>query len=263
MPETMINPLPVSISGKARAGMTVPFRPSRRGEDTKRMARTTEDIGYPRVRKYRIRDSRRQAVGDAGLDRRGGAEPVTDWACVNLGYGRRTQYQVVEPKRETIRRSRLRKEPVHKEPVWDSYHEEEDDYYYPDLDDDFGESLPERDGLMIRAARGVVAAWDRVWSYRSTGGLSRSVVVAAAVFAAGVLVENQVHFLGRIADLLAGAALTLRDWVNPGAQTALLLTGLITVTGIWLLKRAINHPGSGTPARRRAAIPREMLDRHL
>lgn len=155
---------------------------------------------------------------------------------------------------------RRRKKPV-KEPVWDVY-EEKEYGYYAEEHDDFREPLPEREGLAIRAARAVAAAWERIWR-RKKGSLARFLLVATAAFAAGVLLESQVHFLSWAAEILAAAALVMREWVNPGVQTALLFTGLITVTGVWLLRRVIGNPRSASPVRRRVTIHRDVYDRHL
>jgi hypothetical protein len=154
--------------------------------------------------------------------------------------------------------------------VREPYHEQEYDYYDGnDGHDDFREPLPEREMLVIRAARGVIrvaAAWSRIWLFGRVGKIGnpgRPFVVAVAVFAAGALLENQIHFLGWAANMLVAAVLSIREWVNPGPQTALLLTGLVAVTGAWLLKRGIiGWRGPAPPARRWAIIPQEMLDRH-
>lgn len=252
----------------------------------------TEDIGYQGARRYRIGGKRHRVAEKVDFDRRTDtdAESAKKWACVNMGPGRRDQHQEHQAEQQAEASWRQR-EPVRdsyheasasalrrparrqKEPVRDPYHEQEYDYYDGnDGHDDFREPLPKREMFVIRAARGairvVAAAWSRVWLFgrvgrNRIGNLGRPFIVAAAVFAAGALLENQIHFLGWAANMLVTAVLSIREWVNPGPQTALLLTGLIAVTGAWLLKRVIiGGRGPASPARRRAIIPQEMLDRH-
>lgn len=222
------------------------------------------DIDHKRVRKYRVRGRRQDArVGGPGS----GAEKAetAKWACANLGPSFRDSCREErEPERIGYKPKGRPAEP--EEPLWDSRYERDLDYYYDEEPDDYYEPEPRREGILALTGRWGADAWnqsrDRVGRVR-TGGL-KGLAVLVGVFAVGIILESQVHFLGRAADLLAVAALALRNWLNPGVPTVLLLTGVVAVTGAWLLRWALRGPGEDPPRpRKRVSIPREMMDRHL
>jgi hypothetical protein len=239
------------------------------------MAKSEDSLGYQRVRRYRVRSGLSQAVVNAGFDRRE-AEPGRNWACVTLEPGLRDRreaetYRDPPPRSEPPRRGNpsaevARRRPpervANREPVaddYDDYFEARHDYDY--CSDYYRAPFPEREGLAVRVVRVLVAIVDRFWRLR-TVALGTPFLLAACVFAAGVVLENQVRFLSWVAELLVAAAATVRDWVKPGPQTALLFAGLITATGIWLLKRVVSGPAVAPRASRRVCIHRDALERH-
>ena len=233
------------------------------------MAKAENNLEYPRVRRYRVSSGRKQAAARSGFGRRE-SEPAVKWACVSLepdlgereeAGGYRDRPHPEPPRRGIPRREASRR----RKPEYDRYREPDYEEDHPEAYDDYDyrAPLPEREGLLIRAARAVVAAWDRVWLLKSRPGLVRPLLLAAVAFAAGMTLENQVSFLSWAAELLAAAALALRDWVNPGVQTALLFTGLISVTGVWLLKRVVAGPRTAPRTPRRVPIDRDAFERHL
>ncbi|ACA60704.1 hypothetical protein [Candidatus Desulforudis audaxviator] len=220
------------------------------------------DIDHKRVRKYRVRSRRRDDRLTAGAEK---AE-TTRWACVSLGPSYRDSYR---EERKTPERTGFR--PTERpagpeEPLWDERHERDlDYYYYAEEPDDFYAPQPRREGILALTGRWGADVWDRSLDRVGrvkTGGL-KGFAVLAGVFAVGLIMESQLHFLGRAADLLAAAALALRGWLNPGVPIVLLLTGAVAVTGAWLLKWALRGPEDAPRSRKRVSIPRSMMERHF
>ncbi len=217
------------------------------------------DVDYKRVRKYRVRSRRRDGRITAGAEK----TETARWACVDLGTSCRDAYRDERKKPERAEyRPQERSEP--EEPLWDERHERDLDYNYDEGPDDFYEPQSRREGILALTGR-----WGAELGYRSldrigrirTGGL-KGLAVLAGVFALGLIMESQLHFLGRAADLLLTAALALRGWLNPGVPAVLVLTGAVAVTGAWLLKWALRGPAQAPRPRKPVSIPRTMMDRH-
>lgn len=205
----------------------------------------TANVDHKRARKYRVEE------------RRQGGGKNKNWACLDLGSARESGYpedecRIAEARQEVRKRS---KEP-RQESGWNWYQDDEYGGGYQDVPD-YDEPVSRRNGILMRSAY----LGEAIRNLPITVSLKK-LMALAAVFAGGVILENRLGFVQWIIKSLAAAVLPAREWLATGNQNALLWTALLTLSGVWLLTRMVmRQPGS--PARKRGAIPREMMDRYL